>query len=124
MQNNFHFTQRVLLAGTLSIAILFFSVIAGCKKKSDSTPAPTQSANEVWMQNTMFNPATITVPINTTIKWTNKDGFAHTVTSDSGWFDSGTINANGTFSRQFTTVGTFPYRCSIHSMMTAKVIVQ
>ncbi len=86
-----------------------------------STPL---AANEVSIQGMAFNPPTLTVAKNTTVKWTNNDGMAHTVTSDTGVFNSGTINPGGTFSFQFTTTGTFPYHCSFHPDMTATIIVQ
>ena len=104
---------------------LFFvalSILSGCKKSSDNTPTP--GANEVFIQNMAFTPTTITVAINTTVKWTNYDAVAHTVTSDAGAFDSGTIISNGTYSHKFTAAGTYPYHCTVHPMMTAKVIVQ
>jgi plastocyanin len=109
----------------IGYAIMLIGSMNGCKK-SDTTPATPASpgTNEVWMQNTAFNPSTITVTKNTTVKWTNKDGMNHTVTSDSSWFDSGIVSSGGTYSRQFTATGTFPYRCTIHSNMTGKVIVQ
>jgi plastocyanin len=121
--------QRIInpsLIGLFIMVLCFFVVSSACHKKSNSTPTPVPvpGANEVWMQNTAFNPATITISVNTTIKWINKDGFAHTVTSDGSLFDSGTINSNGTYSHQFTAIGTFPYRCILHSGMTGKVIVQ
>jgi plastocyanin len=71
-----------------------------------------------------FSPRTITVPVNTTVTWTNNDGMAHTVTSDTGLFDSGTFGAGGTYSYQFTTAGTYNYHCTLHADMTATVIVQ
>jgi plastocyanin len=71
-----------------------------------------------------FIPQTITVPVNTTIKWTNNDAITHTVTSDTGLFDSGNISNGGTFSYTFTTVGSFSYHCTIHPMMTATITVQ
>ena len=105
-------------------AIVLIFGLCGCKKSNSSTPAATPPANEVFLQNTAFTPGSITVAVNTTIKWTNKDGFTHTVTSNSALFDSGNIPSNGTYSHQFTTTGTFPYHCSIHSSMTGTVIVQ
>ena len=79
--------------------------------------------NEVFIQGMAFNPATITVTAGTAITWTNKDGYAHTVTSDTNLFNSGNIGSNGTFTHTFATAGTYPYHCSIHASMTAKVIV-
>jgi plastocyanin len=108
--------RRSITGLFLLIAILLIS--GSCSKSSD-TPGP----NQVFMQGNAFNPTTITVSVNTTITWTNKDGVTHTVTSTTGLFDSGSINTNGTYSRQFTTAGSFPYKCTIHPSMTGTVIV-
>jgi plastocyanin len=106
-----------LLLGIISIFILL-TVSNSCTKKSDIP-----GLNEVFIQNMAFSPSTITVATGTTITWTNKDGVAHTVTSTTGLFDSGTINANGTYSHMFGTVGSFPYKCTIHPSMTGTIIV-
>lgn len=106
---------------TVMMTLLIVSGISGCKKETSS---PSPGANEVFIQNYAFNPSTITVPVNTTITWTNKDPVNHTVTSDNGLFDSGAIQSKGIYSRQFTTAGTYPYHCSIHTYMTGNVIVQ
>jgi plastocyanin len=87
------------------------------------TTLGTQGANEVLIQNMAFDPVSITVTANTTVTWTNKDGVAHTVTSDTNLFDSGTIGANGTYSHTFSTTGTYTYHCTIHPYMVGAVIV-
>lgn len=103
---------------------LALGLAGGCKKKDDTLNPSNPGANEVWMQNNIFSPASITVPANTTIKWINKDGAAHTVTSNTGSFDSGSIAGGNTYSHQFTAAGTYPYNCSLHSGMSGTVIVQ
>ena len=108
----------------LSAVLIILLIITGCKKDSDTTTATNPPANEVWIQNMAFNPSSITVPVNTTVKWTNKDGTTHTVTSNTTLFNSGNLGNGATFSFKFTTAGTFPYHCTIHSSMTASVIVQ
>ena len=91
------------------------------------TPGPDQ----VFMQNIAFNPTTRTVAAGTTVTWSNKDGVGHTVTYDSGpgsSFDSGTLNAGGTFSVTFSTAGTVQYHCKIHGSagagMHGTIVVQ
>ena len=103
----------------IGLVALLSSLSFGCKKSSSSSPGP----NEVWMQNMAFNPLSLTVPVGTTITWSNKDGYAHTVTSDSTLFDSGNVNGSGTFTYQFTKAGTFAYHCNIHANMHANIIV-
>ena len=108
----------------LVVALLLISF--GCKKQQDYTQpvvSGSPGANEVWIQNMAFNPSSITVSVNTTIKWTNKDADAHTATSNNGVFDSGSINDGGVYSYHFTTPGTYAYHCSIHPHMTGTVIV-
>ena len=88
-----------------------------------STGGTVPGANEVWIQNMAFNPSTISVSAGTTITFTNKDAIGHTVTSDSGLFDSGTVATNGTYQYTFSTAGTYAYHCKIHPSMTASVTV-
>lgn len=110
------------IAAGVAILLTIFIVSNNCSKSTDNTSNP--GANEVFIQNSAFDPVTITVAANTTITWINKDGIAHTVTSNTaGQFDSGTMNANGTWSHLFDTPGTYPYHCIFHAGMTGTVIV-
>jgi len=123
MKKEFRFIHAAL---AISVLLIISISIFGCKKNEEQ-PGVTGSpgADEVWMQNTAFNPATITVAVNTTITWTNKDVMNHTVNSDTGSVlnSNGNINGGGTFSHKFTAAGTFPYHCNIHTGMKGTVIV-
>jgi plastocyanin len=70
-----------------------------------------------------FQPASIEVPVGSTVTWTNTGAVPHTVTSDSGAFDSGQLSPGASFSQTFDTAGTFTYHCSIHPQMTGTVVV-
>ena len=87
------------------------------------TKSATQGANEVFIENTAFGPSSITVKKGTTVTWTNKDSFQHTVTDDGTSFSSPTLNNGGTFSFTTSTVGTFTYHCNFHSTMHGTLIV-
>jgi plastocyanin len=73
-----------------------------------------------------FVPSTIVIVIgvNNTVTWVNNDIAIHTVTSDSGIFDSGYLNPGQSWSYTFTNPGTYEYHCSIHPWMTGTVIVK
>ena len=75
------------------------------------------------MNKMIFKMLFIIITANTTITWMNKDGVAQTVTSNTGIFDSGTINTNGIYSHVFSTAGSYPYHCSLHPSMTANITV-
>lgn len=107
----------------LILLVMLSAVSVGCTKSSDNNGSKGPGSDEVFIQNMAFNPGSITITVNTTITWTNKDGVAHTVTSDTGLFDSGSIQPGGTYSHTFTTTGSFPYHCTIHPNMTADVKV-
>lgn len=109
----------------MKFKILVFGIVTvflvSCKKNN---PGP----DEVFMENSKFNPSSITVSAGTTITWTNKESGlyapVHTVTSDNNVFDSGDLRKKEKFSYTFSSTGTFYYHCIHHSGMTGTVIVQ
>lgn len=75
--------------------------------------------------------ASVTISQGDSVRWTNNGAVQHSVTSTAvpsgaGTFDSGAVNPNGTFTRQFDVVGTYTYRCDFHpgEMFGATVIVE
>lgn len=130
--------RKVYPAYRLIFILVVFSIpllTLSCKDNSTSYDNntggnTTPPANEVWMQNTSFNPKTKTISAGTEITWVNKDSFNHTVTSGTpgnpdGLFDSGVIGPGGTYKRTFSTAGTYNYYCSIHQdIMTGTITVQ
>jgi plastocyanin len=85
-------------------------------------PEPGQAPEQPFVDNYTFVPATITVPVNTRVSWTNRDQVKHTVTATNASF-SGYLPQGATFGRMFTTAGTFEYFCAIHPGMRATIIV-
>lgn len=77
----------------------------------------------ITIQGFAFSPATITVPVGTKVTWTNKDPATHTVTSDTGAFDSKNLATDGTFAFTFNQAGSFAYHCTIHPRMVATIVV-
>ncbi len=79
---------------------------------------------EVKIDNFSFGPADLSVPVGTTVTWTNRDDIPHTVVSTDKVFKSKVLDTDEKFSFTFSKAGTYPYFCSIHPKMTAKVVVQ
>jgi plastocyanin len=78
---------------------------------------------QITIQNFAFAPATISVPVGTKVTWTNMDSATHTVTSDTGAFDSKNLANGASFSFTFTQAGTYAYHCAIHARMVASIVV-
>lgn len=71
-----------------------------------------------------FGPAEIRIKAGETVRWINEDIVPHTVTSDDGLFDSGFFASGEGYSRRFDEPGEYPYHCTPHPFMVAKVIVE
>lgn len=97
------------------VAVLML-IAAAC---SSSVPP-----NTVEMHNLQYSPKTLTVTVGTTVTWKNTDSVQHSVTSNTGVFDSGLFSPGGTFTYTFNTAGTYPYYCTIHAGMVGTIIVQ
>jgi plastocyanin len=82
----------------------------------------------VAIRNFAFVPDSITVPTGATVTWVNCEDVGqepHTTTSDTlGVWDSPELSSGGRFSRRFVTAGAFPYHCTPHDFMQAKIVVQ
>ena len=102
------------------------------------TTTPAQTAVTVRITDgfsgAVFFPETVTVSVGTTVTWWSNDVLdVHTITSDSGLFDSGVIpearkesppTIDETFSYTFTERGTFSYYCAYHPSVVGRVIVE
>jgi amicyanin len=95
---------------------------ASASATTADAPAP-QGGTAVSISDFKFNPATLTVPVGTTVTWTNKDEEPHTIAAKDGSFHSPGIDTHGTYSFTFTTAGSYDYTCSIHPFMTGTVVV-
>jgi plastocyanin len=108
---------------TAPVMIAMLLLLAG----SPSVRADDQSSAaiaEVKIDNFSFGPQTITVPVGTTVIWTNRDDIPHTSVSTEDIFKSKVLDTDEKFSYTFTKAGTYPYYCTIHPKMTGKVVVQ
>ena len=69
-----------------------------------------------------FQPSTVTIAAGDTVTWHNGDTASHTATSTGAW-DTGTFAPGISRSITFTTPGTYPYFCLIHSIMFGTIVV-
>ena len=112
---------------TKSFSLLFCLLFAiplmiGIGRASEP-PAP--AAVQVNIFNYKFDPATVTVPVGTTVTWTNKDEIPHTVaSSDKSFPGSSGLDTGDSYSYTFTKPGSYAYFCTLHPFMTGKVVVQ
>jgi plastocyanin len=80
-------------------------------------------ASTIDIKGFSFQPSSMTVQVGTTVTWVDHDSVDHTITSDDGKFNSGTIMSGGQFKFVFSQPGTYSYHCNIHPSMTGVVTV-
>lgn len=79
-------------------------------------------AATVTIQDFSFSPSITTINIGDSISWLNQDGTEHSTTQDANLWSSD-LAGGESFSRKFTTPGTFNYHCRFHSSMTGTIVV-
>lgn len=83
------------------------------------TPYP---VTDVAIRNFDFDPASVTIAVGDSVRWTNQDSAIHTI--DGGRFRSGALRQGDSYSYTFTQAGTYYYMCTVHPYrVTGQVIV-
>ena len=117
--------RRSVSIAVLAVALVFgMGTIAVNQKNFLANAQEKPATTEVKIDNFSFGPATLTVPVGTSVTWTNRDDIPHTVVSTEGVFKSKVLDTDEKFTFTFSKAGNYPYFCSIHPKMTGKVIVQ
>jgi plastocyanin len=128
------------------ISVLFVATLAGCggsstapsggNNNNPNPPPPNNpggTSSSITVDNNYFDPASTTVPVGTKITWTwnscSGDGYGGQTCIQHGiLFDDGTASgaqSDGSWSRTFTTAGTFKYHCTVHgAAMSGAIVVQ
>jgi plastocyanin len=82
------------------------------------------AASAVTINDRGYDPSTIVVAPGGQVAWTNRGAMPHTVTSDTGAFDSGTLMPKAGFDIAApAAVGTYAYHCTFHAYMHGTVVV-
>ena len=82
------------------------------------------SPPRVQIKEFKFVPAQLSVPVGTTVTWTNGDDEVHTVTATDRTYTSTAMEHAESFAHRFNTPGTYTYFCALHPHMTATVVVR
>jgi plastocyanin len=103
------------------------TTIPGATTVPGDTTAPAGApagSNAITISDFSFGPATTSVPVGTTVTWTNGDPFDHSVVSgDKTTFRSDPLGNGDTFEFTFDTPGDFAYICGIHPSMQGTITV-
>jgi len=115
--------KSVCIVGLFAM-VMVATLLLSAASPGSPAKAPQAASAEVKVDNFSFGPATLTVPVGTTVTWTNRDDIPHTIVSTDKVFKSKVLDTDEKFSFTFAKAGTYPYFCSIHPKMTGSVVVQ
>ena len=117
--------RRGGVARAVAVAALSLLCIGSAGWQAHVVYAQEKAAtSEVDIDNFSFTPMEITIARGTQVTWVNKDDVPHTVVSVDRKFKSRALDTDEKFSFTFQDSGTYAYFCSVHPMMTGKIIVK
>jgi plastocyanin len=82
------------------------------------------ATTSVTISDFKYSPATVTVNVGDTVRWTNAGPTGHSATSSSGGFDTGILSKGQGGSATFSKAGSFSYICTPHPFMKGTVVVR
>jgi plastocyanin len=115
-------TNLLWSAAALVLPLALASVLVLHPTRAKGEAAASQL--QVQVDNFTFGPAMLTVPVNSTVTWVNKDDLPHVIASNDGVFKSKALDTDDKYSYTFTKAGTYAYFCSIHPKMVGTTVVK
>ena len=128
-------TDDYVLAHTVLVESMLRPVLGSCSDATGGAPEPmpahgampaapppaAPAAAAIGIHDYAYGPATLDIPVGTTVTWTNHDADSHTVTGSG--LKSKSLAAGGTYSFAFMHAGTFAYACALHPQMKGTITV-
>jgi plastocyanin len=127
---------RLFASASVGLTLAACLALAGCKSSNNGGPSggggggggqgssvAIPLTDYGGSQLPSFSPTALTVTAGTSVTWQNSDTVTHTTTSDTNLWNA-SLGPGQSFSRTFSTAGTFTYACTVHSNMTGRIIVQ
>lgn len=106
------------------LSIVAIAGAAGLLYAGMQVPGEAVAVNSVSMGDNFFAPQSISVQMGSAVEWKNTGNLPHTVTANTGSFDSGLVMKTKSFSQLFEAAGTFAYACAVHPEMVGTVVVE
>jgi plastocyanin len=114
-------SKNLLIGALLTISTAI--IITACYKHKSDYNSSSANSYTITMKNSAFSPATITVASGSKITWMNDDNMIHTVTTANGSLNSGDIAVGSSYSKTFSSAGTYNYYDAHNTSMTGVLVI-
>ena len=118
------------VAALVTVACGAFAISAAVASDDDGGGGGTtdqaggDATEQVVIRDFAFMPPQLSVPLGSTVRWTNEDDTTHTVRDTEGAaIASSDLGQGATYTATFDEPGTYDYICTIHTNMTGTVTV-
>jgi plastocyanin len=122
LMNQLRLAAARLSPGRAVVAAMLLGPLVGALLAYGAVAA--QEANEIKIDNFVFNPPELTIAVGTTVKFVNHDDIPHSVVDKNKAFRSKALDTDDSFTFTFANAGTYDYFCGLHPHMTGKIIVK
>jgi plastocyanin len=103
---------RLRPAALAALIVLALASVVACSSNDAAAAKPVATTEVQLPKSYRFEPVAITVPVGSTVTWTNDDNFTHNVTFEGS--EPMTMSPGASTTRTFDSAGTFPYQCTLH----------
>jgi plastocyanin len=100
--------QNVWIVGVVAPILLAVLLLFTGSSSVKANDQPSAANMAVGIDNFVFGPQMITVPVGTTVTWINSDDIPHAAVSTDGVFKSKVMDKGKKFSYTFTKPETYP----------------
>jgi len=119
----------------ISILCAVVVLANACGGKSPTNPGNTggnnnggnngSTSNAISVVDNSFDPSSTTLAAGATVTWTWNGSLNHNVTFDNTSIGNSPTQSTGTFSKTFSSPGTFNYHCTVHGTgMSGQIKIQ
>lgn len=120
--------KRLLIPAAAGLMLMLSGCGAGSGHAGSAgatrSAAPSGGTVHVAIRAYAFSPPTLTVASGTRVIFTNDDQTAHTATSMTPGFDTGTVAPAASRSITLRKPGSYSYYCQFHAFMKATIVVR
>ncbi|GEM_PF-5380512 len=97
---------------------------AGIRRENPAVKPPEVGVHEVSIRNFIYEPASLSIRVGESVRWTNYDVALHDAAAYTGSWKTPLLKVNESATRVFGEPGVFPYYCTIHPAMRGTVEVK
>lgn len=96
----------------------------GAEARAASPPPPEAGVTDVAIRNFAYQPASLSIRVGESVRWTNYDAAPHDAVALTGSWKTPLLKVNESATQSYKAPGVYPYYCTVHPAMRGTVEVR